>query len=95
MVNNWIEEHFPKSAAYINQVFERKGRELGEHYDFIADHQINDEFIPSLVNLAKCYQYGIISRRERNRREKEMHETYDKELLKKLKFMNKWHNHNI
>lgn len=91
MVNNWIEEHFPKSAAYINKVFEKKGRELGKHYDFIAGRYIYNVVEPDV----KLMTYFITSRRKRNRIEKELHEEHDEQLLEQLKSMNKWHNHNI
>ena len=42
MASNWIEGRFLKSAAYIDQVFEEKGRERGGHHNFVAEQYVSN-----------------------------------------------------
>ena len=47
-----IEKYLPKTAAYINQVFEKEGLERGGHHNFVAErHMVNS--YPAFCYLSK------------------------------------------
>ena len=41
-----IEKYLPKTAAYINEVFEKEGLERGGHHNFVAERYMIDSYFP-------------------------------------------------
>lgn len=56
MATQTIEQYFPKTAKYINSIFEKEGKERGGHHNYVIDQRccnFSQTYGDTMVNSTK------------------------------------------